>query len=92
MQHPETDVLTRVIAAIRSAATNPLPNHIDPSHSFILDLSFDSLSVVMLSLALENEFGYPILLDEWIALRSEPTGLTVGSLCDYLTARLESHG
>ena len=37
-----------------------------------------------LSLALENEFGRPLLLNDWIALADDPYRLTIGSLTDYL--------
>jgi acyl carrier protein len=77
-----------VVAAVRAAAQVELPAQIERAHSFLLDLGFDSLSTVMLSLALEDEFGCPILLDGWISEGSDPAGLTVGSLCAYLGSRL----
>lgn len=84
-------VFAGVVAAIRAATENPLPASIERSHSFLLDLGFDSLSMVALSLTLEDEFGCPILLDDWIAEQSDPISLTVGSLCAYLAPRLDGH-
>lgn len=54
------------------------------SHRFLTDLGFDSLRMVSLSLALENEFGRPLLLNEWLGGASDVTALTVGSLCEYV--------
>lgn len=77
-----------VVAAVRAAAQVELPAEIERAHSFLLDLGFDSLSTVALSLALEDAFGCPILLDGWISEGSDPAALTVGSLCAYLASRL----
>ena len=77
-------VLIGVIAAIRAAAKGPMPEEIEPRHGFIDDLGFDSMSVALLALALEDQFDRAILLDGWIARYSDPAALTVASLCEYL--------
>lgn len=73
-----------VIAAIRKAAKGPLPEHIELEHRFINDLYFDSMSVALLGLGLEDEFNQAILLTGWISRHTEPSSLTVASLCAYL--------
>ena len=89
---PTQLVLPRVVAAIRAASKAPLPAHIEPHHSFVLDLGFDSMSMAFLGLALEDQFNCVVLLDSWIGQHSEPAALTVASLCDYLQASLASNG
>ncbi len=73
-----------VVAAIRSTAKGEIPVSIQPSHGFLADLGFDSMSISLLALALEDALDRPVLLDEWVASHSDPALLTVGSLCDYL--------
>ena len=73
-----------VVSAVRKTAKNALPNSILPEHSFISDLDFDSMSISLLGLALEDEFGCAILLSGWVERQSQPADLTVGSLCAYL--------
>lgn len=70
--------------AIRAAASTPLPETIREDHSFLLDLGFDSLTITVLTLELEGYVGQPVLLNRWVESASNPTDLTVGSLCDYL--------
>ena len=77
-------VLDKVSAAIRAASQRELPEAIAREHSLVADLSFDSMSMALLGLALEDEFHYPILLNDWIAQHTDPESLSVGSLCDYL--------
>ena len=74
----------KVIAAIRKTAKNALPGEISPQHSFISDLDFDSMSISMLGLSLEDEFGCAILLSGWVERHAETSALTVRSLCEYL--------
>ena len=52
--------------------------------SFVAVLGFNSLRMVSLSLALEEEFGCQLLLNDWIASCDDPRDLTVGSLYDYV--------
>lgn len=54
------------------------------SDSFVSVLGFNSLRMVSLSLALEEEFGCQLLLNDWIASAEDPRALTVGSLFDYV--------
>ncbi len=54
------------------------------SDSFVSVLGFNSLRMVSLSLALEEEFGCQLLLNDWIASADDPRDLTVGSLFDYV--------
>lgn len=84
------DTFTGVIRAIRATARTPLPPEIARDHSFVLDLGFDSMTIAMLSVALEDEFDAAILLDGWIGRHRDPSSMTVGSLCRYLEETL--HG
>jgi acyl carrier protein len=83
-------LLGPVTAAIRAAAGGPLPAELGEGQSLVLDLGFDSLAMARLGLALEDQFGRSILLDGWLSSESEPTMLTVGSLCAFLGSRLSS--
>ncbi len=56
--------------------------------SFVSVLGFNSLRMVSLSLALEEEFGSQLLLNDWIASADDPRDLTVGSLYDYVEKAL----
>ena len=87
-QPPDDAIMPGVVAAIRAAAKGALPEHVRAEHSFLLDLGFDSMSIAVLGLALEDQFDRAVLLDGWIAQHSEPAQLTVGSLCDYLRSSL----
>lgn len=73
-----------VISAIRRTAKNPLPGEITGDHAFVTDLDFDSMSISMLGLALEDEFDCAILMSGWVERHSETADLTVRSLCAYL--------
>lgn len=88
---PSSDYLARVSAAIRRAARVPLPEVLNESHSFISNLGFDSMTMALLSLGLEEEFGFPIMLDGWLRSQPDPEALTIGALCDFLRSRLEGH-
>jgi len=79
-----------VVVAIRASAGRSLPPDVTAGHSLVFDLGFDSLSMARLGLALEEQFGRPILLDEWLSSESHPRNLTVGSLCAFLGSRLEA--
>jgi len=78
------DYMKEVLAALDTAAHCGLPSPIEPGHSLVLHLGFDSMKMSLLSLALETELGCAIVLDEWIGSHSDPNELTVGSLCRYL--------
>ena len=77
-----------VVAAIHAVARERAPARIEPGHSFVTDLGFDSMGIVVLGLALEDRFGRPVMLDEWIGRCEDPTELTVASLCSYLEESL----
>lgn len=79
----------RVVDAIRSTALAPLPERIEAHHSLVYDLGFDSMGVAMLSIALEDQFAFPVLLDTWIGAHDGPDGLTVGSLRAYMESLLD---
>lgn len=59
------------------------------SDSFVMALGFNSLRMVSLSLALEDEFEVPLLLNDWISGCDDPRELTVGSLVDYIEKMLK---
>jgi acyl carrier protein len=77
-------MLAVVVRAVRATAAHLESFEIEPSHSFVGDLGFDSVAVVMLSIALEDELHCAVMLDGWIARHGDPSGLTVGSLTSYL--------
>jgi len=54
------------------------------SDSFVSNLGFNSLRMVSLSLALEEEFSRPLLLNDWISQCDDPRLLTIESLCNYV--------
>jgi acyl carrier protein len=83
-RHTRDFVLKGVSKAIRAGAKGPMPEQIELGQRFINDLGFDSMSIALLALALEDEFDRPILLHDWIARHTDPTSLTVASLCAYL--------
>jgi acyl carrier protein len=78
------DYMKEVLAALDVAARGGLPAPIEPGHSLVLHLGFDSMKMSLLSLALESEIGCPIVLDEWIGSHNDPKDLTVASLCRFL--------
>jgi acyl carrier protein len=85
------DYMQHVLAALDVAAKGALPSPIEPRHSLVLHLGFDSMKMALLSLALEGELGCPIVLDEWIGSHSDPIELTVDSLCRYLQQTVGIH-
>jgi len=84
-----TESLPRVTAAIRNAALHAIPSELTEAHSFVFDLGFDSLAMARLGLTLEEQFGFPVLLDSWLSSKSDPSELTVGSLCAFVESRLQ---
>ena len=87
----QESISTGVVAAIRAVKKEHAPARIEPDHSFVTDLGFDSMGIVVLGLALEDRFDRPVMLDEWIGRCEDPTELTVASLCSYLEESL-AHG
>jgi hypothetical protein len=79
----------RLVDAIRASSRAPLPTRIEPHHRFVDDLGFDSLGIVTLSIAIEDRFGRPVLLDGWIGSVSSPSGLTVESLGRWIAESLD---
>lgn len=68
----------KAVAAICSS------KQVKDKDSLVLDLGFDSLKIASLVMSLEEEFGLPILLNDWIGQVNDPTELTVGSLHEYV--------
>ncbi len=85
--HDQREIARRVTRALQDTAK--LPKAPKPSDSLVNDLAFDSLKIAGLALALEKEFGEPLLLTDWIARAADPSRLTVKSLCDYIAYALE---
>lgn len=82
--------LPRVATALRSASRGELPSEVSPAQSLIFDLGFDSLAMARLGLTLEDQFGFAIGLDSWLASESDPSALTVGSLCHFVESRMKT--
>jgi acyl carrier protein len=85
------DYAARVVAAIRDASRAQLPERIEPGHALVRDLGFDSMTIAMLTLALEEQFDCPILLEGWIATSGDPSSLTVSSLAEYIRGVLSEN-
>lgn len=79
------ELFPQVVAAVRAAARHRLPEKILPDHGFVTDLGFDSMSIALLALSLEDELGRAVLLDDWIATHTDPQSMTVESLCNYVS-------
>lgn len=79
---PRLEIETKVKKAI--FATLGKTTELKSTDSFVLALGFNSLRMVSLSLALEDEFEAPLLLNDWISGCDDPRALTVGSLVDYI--------
>ncbi len=90
MSLDDREILRRVARALQDTAK--LPKKPQPGDRLIHDLGFDSLKVAGLALALEKEFGEPLLLTDWITRAADPDKLTVKSLCDYISYALERDG
>lgn len=73
-----------VVAAIRHAGGDAVPQSVRSEDSLVLQLGFDSMKIALLSLSLEDAFGQTVLLDGWIASHPDPNDLTIGSLCHYI--------
>jgi acyl carrier protein len=80
----QPDHFDLVCDAILHAASHDLPSSIEPQHSLIEDLGYDSLTISVLALELESRLGRPVLLSRWVEAVDDPSGLTVQSLCEYL--------
>jgi acyl carrier protein len=78
----------RVIRAIASSCGVTV-KRVKDSDSLVARLGYDSLRMASLAIALEEEFGRPLLLAEWIARVPDPEQLTVGSLCEYVSEILD---
>ena len=86
----DAGVRKRVVKAIASTCGITV-KRIQDSDSLVARLGYDSLRMASLAIALEEEFGKPLLLAEWIARAPDPEQLTVGSLCEYIGEIME-HG
>jgi len=78
MKRSEVEALVRD-AVLRIAEGK---RKIHPRDEFIADLGFDSIRIVALSIALEEAFGRPLLLSDWLSSGPEATRLNVRSLYD----------
>jgi acyl carrier protein len=79
LSRPEIEA--RVKAAVRKATDRPVA--VDPADTLFDSLGLDSMRMIALTLALEDEFDRPFPLKEWYSVaRGGP--VTVASLCDYL--------
>jgi acyl carrier protein len=77
------EVTKKVCRAVLAASEK---KKVEPraEHRFVDDLGFDSLRMAVLAVALENELGQSLLLNDWIGGSDDPSELTVQSLVDYL--------
>lgn len=78
------ELLELVRESIQAAATFELPDPVRPQHSLVDDLGFDSLRISVLTLEIEERLGHSVLLNRWVEGVTEPSELTVNSLCTYL--------
>jgi acyl carrier protein len=78
-----TEITDKVVRAIRKTARRP-PDRIEGATRFVHDLDFDSLRMATLSVALEEELGELLLLNDWIAGADDPHLLDVDSLVAYV--------
>ena len=76
------DIQAKVKVAIQTTVGKPI--ELKETDSLIANLGFNSLKMVSLSLALEDQFGRPLLLNEWISQCEDPRALTVGSLYGFV--------
>jgi acyl carrier protein len=80
MPSPLFEQVSRAI----KACNVPVPADLREDQSLVDELSFDSMAMVRLGVALEDELDRAVLLDEWLQSCDDPGKLTVGSLCAYL--------
>jgi acyl carrier protein len=88
MTTDSNDLTAKVVRAIRKTAERP-PERIVGQTKFVEDLEFDSLRMATLSVALEEELGELLLLNDWIADADDPHLLDVDSLVAYVRDTLE---
>lgn len=81
LDHPLFDL---VVASLRDAASHELPANIQPHDSLVEDLGFDSLTISVLALELEQRLDRSVLMSRWVENIQDPSQLTVGSLCAHL--------
>lgn len=62
---------------------------IHSDHNLVEDLHLDSLSVVILSITLEEKFGESLLLNEWVIAAEDPNQLTVRCLAEHIHEKLQ---
>lgn len=86
--HTRASVETTVKKAVQKTA--PRNRRVEPRHTLVTELGFDSLRLVTLSLALEETFEQPLLLNDWLACASDPSELTVASLSDFIWDLLQT--
>jgi acyl carrier protein len=79
--------IEKVRHALSEVADIPVEN-IQAGHKLVRDLKLDSISVVMLSIALEEAFKETFLLNEWIIAAEDHSQLTVESLAQYVQHKL----
>ena len=80
-------IVEKVCAALRDAGEDPaMPIRVEDH--LVDDLGFDSTSIAVLTITLEDVFDEMLLLNEWIAAASSPSDLTVASLVDYVASVL----
>ena len=80
-------IVEKVCAALRDAGEDPAMAIRVEDH-LVDDLGFDSTSIAVLTITLEDVFDEMLLLNEWIAAASSPSDLTVASLVDYVASVL----
>ena len=83
----DAELMEKVVRAVRESS--PRPVEPAPASRLVDDLGFDSLRMATLAIALENELGQPVLLNDWIASAPSLSDLTVGSLASHMAANLE---
>lgn len=82
-----TTTFEKVRLALSEVADVPLAS-ISPDVMLVQELNLDSISVVVLSIVLEEEFKESILLYEWVVAAEDHSQLTVQSLVEYVHNKL----
>lgn len=92
MMNPDRDAVWKKVRTALAEVLENREREVRLEDHMVEDLGFDSVNMASLTIALEDEFGEVLLLNDWIAAANSPSELTVGSLVDYLVGLLRVPG